>query len=45
MLGDQLLGVRKLADGWVRVRISPPETELLWAEGSIPTPYGRIAVA
>lgn len=45
VLGDQLLGVRKLADGWARVRISPPETELLWAEGSIPTPYGRIDVA
>ncbi len=45
ILGNQLLGVQKLEDGFQRVRISPPNTELRWAEGVVPTPHGRIDVA
>ncbi|RXZ80676.1 hypothetical protein EBB07_18140 [Paenibacillaceae bacterium] len=42
VLGNQLLGVEKVDNGFTAIRLSPPETELDWAEGSIPTPYGRI---
>lgn len=45
VLGNRLLGIEKLEDGYRSIRIVPPETELLWAEGSIPTACGRIDVS
>jgi alpha-L-rhamnosidase len=45
VLGNQLLGIEKLEEGYQKIRIVPPVTELLWAEGSVPTAYGRIDVS
>ncbi|NOU85878.1 Bacterial alpha-L-rhamnosidase [Paenibacillus sp. LMG 31460] len=45
VLGNQLLGVEKLEEGYRKIRIAPPVTELLWADGIVPTAYGRIDVS
>ncbi|MCU6707841.1 glycoside hydrolase family 78 protein [Paenibacillus sp. J5C_2022] len=42
--GKYLLGVERIEDGFKAIRVKPPETELSWAEGAIPTPLGRIDV-
>lgn len=45
VMGKHLLGVNRTGDGFLSVELAPPETELEWAEGSIPTPLGRIDVS
>ncbi|MDF2670236.1 MAG: alpha-L-rhamnosidase, partial [Paenibacillus sp.] len=45
VLGNQVLGVEKLEDGFRKIRVKPPATKLLWAEGMIPTAYGRMDVS
>ncbi|CAH1226329.1 hypothetical protein PAECIP111891_05932 [Paenibacillus allorhizoplanae] len=45
VLGNQLLGIEKVEEGYRKIRIVPPVTELLWAEGIVPTAYGRIDVS
>ena len=42
MLPHLLLGVERTAPGFKRVRIAPPKTDLTWAKGFVPTPFGRI---
>lgn len=44
-LSELLLGIERKADGWKRILVKPPECELQWAEGSIPTPFGRITTS
>ncbi|MBN2983965.1 alpha-L-rhamnosidase N-terminal domain-containing protein [Cohnella algarum] len=45
-LGACVLGVRKEADGWSRVRVSPQPGDLKWARGAVPLPAGgRIDVS
>ncbi|WP_080839703.1 family 78 glycoside hydrolase catalytic domain [Cohnella massiliensis] len=45
-LGACVLGVRKEADGWSRVRVSPQPGDLKWARGAVPLPGGgRIDVS
>jgi alpha-L-rhamnosidase len=41
-LSDLLLGVECMTDGYDKIKLKPPETELVWAEGIIPTPRGRL---
>ncbi|MNI11227.1 Bacterial alpha-L-rhamnosidase [compost metagenome] len=43
-LSDLLLGVESTADGYTAIRLKPPESELIWAEGTLPTPFGRLDV-
>ncbi|MGN7356798.1 family 78 glycoside hydrolase catalytic domain [Paenibacillus sp. SAF-054] len=43
-LGKHLLGVARVDNGFKRIMLQPPETDIEWAEGSIPTPFGRIDV-
>jgi alpha-L-rhamnosidase len=44
--GTTILGVRKAAAGWKKVRISPNPSGLVWARGSVPLPErGRIDVS
>ena len=43
-LSKYILGVFIEADGFRKVRISPPDTELEWCEGSIPTPLGMLQI-
>ena len=38
------LGVRPTSPGWKSVVIDPQPGHLLWAEGTVPTPYGNICV-
>ncbi len=45
VLGKHLLGVERKSEGFSTIQLQPPQTELSWAEGSIPTPYGRIDVS
>jgi len=45
MLPHLLLGIERTAPGFAGIRIAPPETELAWARGFVPTPYGRIDCA
>lgn len=42
IFGKYLLGVEMASPGYRKIRLYLPETELEWAEGSIPTPFGRI---
>jgi len=39
-----ILGFTPIESGFSRVKINIPEVDILWCEGSIPTPYGRIDV-
>jgi len=45
VLGKYGLGVAPVAEGFRRISVCPPELDgLEWAEGSVPTPHGRIDV-
>jgi len=44
-IGRWILGIRPASPGFERVWVNPKPTPLLWAEGSIPTPRGRISVS
>jgi len=43
-LSQHVLGVVPLEPGCKRVRITPALGDLLWAEGSYPTPHGPIRI-
>ncbi|MGI2294571.1 family 78 glycoside hydrolase catalytic domain [Paenibacillus sp. GXUN7292] len=46
VLGKHLLGVKRLADGFASIEFELPVLDSIdWAEGSIPTPFGRIDAA
>ena len=40
----EVLGVKPLAPGFAEFTVSPCESELAFAKGSVPTPYGEIYV-
>lgn len=44
MLAAQLLGIQRKEPGFARIGICPPNTSLMWVQGSLPTPFGRIDV-
>jgi len=44
MLPAFALGVRPASPGWEKAIIDPQPGHLLWAEGTVPTPYGNIHV-
>ncbi len=45
VLGKHLLGINRIADGFAAIELEPPLIdEISWAEGAVPTPYGRIDV-
>ncbi len=44
-LSTIVLGVRPMAQGFLRFAISPEPSGLEWAEGSVPTPFGRVQVS
>lgn len=41
-LSNTVLGIRPLAPGFTRFAVAPQLSGLEWAEGSVPTPFGRI---
>jgi hypothetical protein len=43
-LNRYILGIHMEEEGFRKIRISVPDTDIEWCEGSIPTPYGRIDV-
>jgi alpha-L-rhamnosidase len=43
-LSEHVLGVRSIEPGFAKVRIVPHLADLLWAEGTFPTPKGLIKV-
>lgn len=43
-LGEQILGVQRIAPGWKKVRIAPNPCGLEFARGAVPTPFGLIKV-
>ncbi len=43
-LGRYLLGIDAFAPGFAGISFAVPDTDLLWCEGAIPTPHGRIEV-
>ena len=43
-MGSQILGVRPLAPGFIRLAIRPLLCDLKWAEGKVPTPHGDVAL-
>lgn len=45
LLPRYVLGITPVAPGWTKVRIAPRAGDLEWAEGSVPTPHGRIRVS
>jgi hypothetical protein len=45
LLPKYILGVQPVGPGWSAVRIAPQTGGLDWAEGSIPTPKGKIRVS
>lgn len=44
-LSTTVLGVRPLAAGFLRFAVAPEPSGLEWAEGSVPTPFGRVQVS
>ncbi|QNK57954.1 alpha-L-rhamnosidase N-terminal domain-containing protein [Paenibacillus sp. PAMC21692] len=42
LFGTTLLGIEMETSGFNAIRVCPPDTDLEWAEGAIPTPHGRI---
>lgn len=45
-LGESILGVKRLDDGWQSVEIAPQPCGLTWARGSVPLPQGgQVAVS
>ena len=44
ILAAYALGVRPAAPGWKKVIIDPQPGDLLWAEGTVPTPMGDLFV-
>ena len=44
LMPKYLLGVVREADGYSKIRIVLPQTELRWCRGRIPTPHGPIEV-
>src|SRR5690625_975648 len=43
-LAEYILGIKVEAPGCKRVRIEPNLGDLKWAEGTYPTPYGKISL-
>ena len=43
-LSENVLGIRILEPGCKRIKVEPHLGDLMWAEGSYPTPYGEIKV-
>jgi hypothetical protein len=39
-----VLGLTPVGQGFKRMELSIPDTDLLWCEGSIPTPHGKIYI-
>ncbi|MHA6483478.1 family 78 glycoside hydrolase catalytic domain [Paenibacillus sp. strain BS8-2] len=44
VMGKYLLGITRLEEGFKAIKLNPPSTDLMWAEGSVPTPFGRMDV-
>lgn len=45
LLSAYILGVVPLEPGWRRFRVMPRPCGLEWAEGKIPTPFGRVSAS
>ena len=43
-LSKYVLGIKMIENGYKKIEISIPEVDLMWCEGSIPTPFGDISI-